>query len=86
MVYGTLKQSRSEAIPTPGNFGRRISRHQGAQTLFIINIKVPVHQLAHRFARFATCATCALSAKSTTAKYPTTRKLAVDTIVTWQVV
>ena len=86
MVHGTSKWSPSEAIPTPGNFWRRISRQQGDQTLSIINIQVPVHQLADRFARFATCATCALSTKSRTAEYLTTRKLTVDTIVTSQVV
>ena len=86
MVDGTSQWSPSEAIPTPGNFWRRFPRQQGAQTLPIINIQVPVHQLADRFARFATCATCALSTKSRTAEYRTTRKLTVDTIVTSQVV
>ena len=88
MVHGTSKWSPSEAIPTPGNFWRQISRQQGDQTLSIINIQVPVHPLADRFARFATCATAtgALSTKSRTAEYLATRKLIVDTIVTWQVV
>ena len=38
-----------------------MSPRHGAKTFYIINIHVPIHQVADRFAPFATCATYALS-------------------------